>query len=92
MSDLGACGVAQDVDYPTLQDKVMTLLNKYEGERRKKISIEWSRDKIIEHRLFEQLDGLTPVRGTWQRRHISDRLTSKRSPHGRPHVSQSCLN
>jgi hypothetical protein len=91
MSDLGACGLAQDVDYPTLQDKVMTLLNKYEGERRKKISIEWSRDKIIEHRLFEQLDGLTPVRGT-HRLHMSDRLTSIRSPPGCLHVSHSGFN
>ncbi len=50
-------GVPTDIEEGKLQAKVDALMVKYEKDRKKKIMIDWSHDKILEHRLFLQLDG-----------------------------------
>lgn len=58
---LSSLCVRQDIDEQSLKEKVAALLVKYEDDRRKKIMIEWNHDKILEHRLFMQLDGSMAV-------------------------------
>jgi hypothetical protein len=50
-------GVPPDIDEGKLAAKVEALLVKYEKDRKKKIMIDWASDKIMEHRLFMQLEG-----------------------------------
>jgi hypothetical protein len=54
------CG--QDIDEAALADRVRELLGKYAKDRKRRIMIEWAEDKILEERLFRQLNGETPVR------------------------------
>lgn len=55
-------GVPQDIDEAALAKKVEQLMVKYEKDRKKRILIDWAHDKILEHRLFLQLDGGAVVR------------------------------
>jgi len=50
-------GVPPDIDEGKLAAKVEALLVKYEKDRKKKIMIDWSSDKIMEHRVYMQLEG-----------------------------------
>lgn len=50
-------GVPPDIEEDKLAAKVEALLVKYEKDRKKRIMIDWARDKIFEHRIFLQLDG-----------------------------------
>ena len=56
-------GVPQDIEEGALAKKVEALMVKYEKDRKKRIMIDWAHDKILEHRLFLQLDGRAAVRG-----------------------------
>jgi hypothetical protein len=52
----------QDIEEGALAKKVEQLMVKYEKDRKKRILIDWAQDKILEHRLFLQLDGAALVR------------------------------
>jgi hypothetical protein len=54
----------QTIKAPELATRVKELLQKYDGDRKKKIMIEWSRDKILEHQYFMQLNGDVEVRSS----------------------------
>jgi len=51
----------QDIDEVELEQKVNVLKDKYKGDRKKQIQINWNYDIILEHRMFTALDGKEQV-------------------------------
>lgn len=51
----------QEVDEEELAKKVETLQEKYKGDRKKQIQINWNYDRVTEHRLYMNMHGIEQV-------------------------------
>jgi len=51
-------GVAEDATFEEIQEATATLLARYEGDLKKKVKVEITKDKIMQLRLNQRLGGM----------------------------------
>ena len=52
-------GVAEDATFEEIQEATATLLARYDGDLKKRVKVEITKDKIMQLRLNQRLGGLT---------------------------------